>query len=123
MTTLMKLTTAALFSATVLGTAMTANSSTDSTVSLFKIVTVKDEIVVGMTGAELAGMAGGGEEHVTTVARAIAADGPLTLWQFAVRKGADGALEQAPYQRVSLLDHESLRVEPYETPLRIVAQK
>lgn len=114
---------ASLFAATILGTAMTAHSSAANPVSLFKVVTVKDDVVIGMTESEIAGMASPGEESVTTVARAIAADGPFTVWQFAVRKGADGELEQAPLQRISLLDHESLRVEPYATPLRVVDQK
>lgn len=96
-------------------------TDTSTAVSLFKIVTVKDEIVVGLTASELAGMARTGEEGVSTVSRLVAANGPTTLWQYAVRKGADGSLEQAPHQRIGLMSHDTLRVEPYATSFRVVA--
>lgn len=87
-------------------------------VSLFKIVTVRDEIVVGI-GPQEAAVLGGSD--ATAVGRALKGGGELTLWQYGVHKGADGALEQAPLRRVSLIGHDSLRVEPYATPLRVVA--
>jgi hypothetical protein len=45
----------------------------------------------------------------------------VTLWQYAVRKAVDGELELAPLRRISVLKHDSLRVEPYATPLRVMA--
>lgn len=86
--------------------------------SLFKIVTVRDEIVVGLTDADVATIKG---NDVTAIGRAVAEGGELTLMRFAVRKAADGELEQAPLHRVSVLAHDTLRIEPYPTPLRIVA--
>jgi hypothetical protein len=85
--------------------------------SLFKIITVRDEIIVGLAEEDARAIHG---DDVTAIGRALAASGELTLMRFAVRKADDGELEQAPLHRVSILAHDTLRVEPYPTPLRIV---
>lgn len=85
-------------------------------ITLFKVITVKDEIVVGLSSSELAALGG---TDVDALSRAIARQGSITLWQYAVRKGSDGSLEQAPFQRVGVLGHATLRIEPYNSPLRI----
>ena len=85
--------------------------------TLFKIVTVKDEIVVALTPEESKKLGG---NDVTHIGQALKTQGELTVWQYAVRKAQDGELEQAPRQRVSLLGHDSLRVEPYASPLRVL---
>jgi len=86
-------------------------------ISLFKVVSVKDEIVVGLSADEL-GQLGGNDAGA--IARALVAKGTLTLWQYAVRKAANGDLEQAPLRKVALIAHDSLRVEPYSSPLKIL---
>ena len=86
-------------------------------ISLFKVVSVKDEIVVGLSAEELAQLGG---TDAGAIARALVAKGTLTLWQYAVRKAANGDLEQAPLRKVALIAHDSLRVEPYSTPLKIL---
>lgn len=88
--------------------------------SLFKIITVKDEIVVGLSPEEAAKLGGA---DTAIIGKTLQADGTLTLWQYAVRKAADGSLEQAPLRKVTLLSHDTLRVEPYASPLRIVPQR
>ncbi|MCW5705276.1 MAG: hypothetical protein KIT82_22180 [Bradyrhizobium sp.] len=85
-------------------------------VSLFKVITAKDEIVIGLTAEELAQMDG----NAGGVAKALVAKGSLSVWRYAVRKAASGDLEQAPLHKVGLISAESLRVEPYATPLRVV---
>jgi hypothetical protein len=85
--------------------------------TLFKIITVKDEIVVGFSADELAQIGGA---DAGSVARALAGRGELTAWRYAVRKNAGGELEQAPLARVGLIAHTSLRVEPYATPLKVI---
>lgn len=99
--------------ASVLATGALAQS-----VNLFKIVTVRDEVVVGLSPEEAKAIGG---SDVTAVGRALKDKGELTVWQYAVRKAPDGQLEQAPLRRISILGHDSLRVEPYATPLRVVA--
>lgn len=93
------------------------DSNSQPSPSLFKIVTVKDEVIVGLSGDDVAALGG---NDVSVIGAALAARGAVTLTQFAVRKGADGELEQAPLRRISILGHDSLRVEPYRTPLRVL---
>ncbi|ARQ00827.1 hypothetical protein [Pseudorhodoplanes sinuspersici] len=84
--------------------------------TLFKIVTVKDEIIVGLNDTELSdfgGDAGG-------IAKAIASKGSLTLWQYAVRQAKDGERQMAPLQKVGVLAASSLRVEPYKQPFKVL---
>ena len=83
--------------------------------TLFKIVTVKDEITVGLNDAELkeyGGDAGG-------LAKAIAAKGSLTLWQYAVTQ-KDGERMVAPHAKIGVLAASSLRVEPYKQPFKVL---
>jgi hypothetical protein len=99
-----------------LAVAWLVQPSAASAETLFKIVTVKDDIVVGLNDAELkefGGDAGG-------IARAIAARGSLTLWQYAVRQGKDGEREVAPHSRIGVLANASLRVEPYRQPFKVL---
>lgn len=90
----------------------------EETTRLFKIITVKDEIVVGLSPQDIAAIGG---NDVTAIGRALKEKGELTLWRYAVRKAPDGQLEQAPAARVSLLGHDSVRVEPYASPLKIIS--
>ena len=86
-------------------------------VSLFKVITSKDEIVIGLSDADLAQVDG---QNAGGVAKMLAAKGSLSVWQYAVHKSASGDLEQAPLHKVGLLANESLRVEPYPTPLKVL---
>ncbi len=86
-------------------------------ITLFKIITVKDEIVIGLSADEL-GRLGGSDAGA--VARALTGKGELTAWQYAVKKAANGDLQQAPLRQVGLLAHASLRVEPFATPLTVL---
>lgn len=100
----------AVLAAAVFAAAMPASAET-----LFKIVTVKDDITVGLNDAELkefGGDAGG-------IAKAIAAKGSLTLWQYAVtQQGADRVV--APRAKIGVLANSSLRVEPYKQPFKVL---
>ena len=82
-----------------------------------KIVTVKDEIVIGLNAAELGAIGG---NDAGAVAKALAAKGQLTAWQYAVKQAANGTLQQAPLRQVGLLANASLRVEPYASPLTVL---
>ena len=102
--------------ACLMGSAMTGPATAADKVSLFKVITAKDEIVIGLTAEELAQMDG----NAGGVAKALVAKGSLSVWRYAVRKAASGDLEQAPLHKVGLISTESLRVEPYATPLKVV---
>jgi hypothetical protein len=97
--------------------ALLAQGKAEDAVSLFNIVTVKDEVLVGLTAAELDQFGG---RDAGAIAHTLHAKGTLTLWQYGVRKAANGDLEQAPVRRIALMAHSSLRVEPFSTPLRVL---
>jgi hypothetical protein len=86
-------------------------------VSLFKVITAKDEIVIGISEADLAQMEG---QNAGGVAKTLVAKGSMSAWQYAVRKSTGGDLEQAPLHRIGLIATDSLRVEPYATPLKVL---
>jgi len=101
-----------------LAVAMLFAAAPASAETLFKIVTVKDEIVVGLNDAELKDMGG----DAGGIAKAIAAKGSLTLWQYAVTQ-KDGERMVAPRAKIGVLAHDSLRVEPYKQPFKVVAHE
>lgn len=94
-----------------------AHAEEKNVTTLFKIITVKDDIIVGLSAEEMQKLeivdAGG-------LARAIVHRGELTVWQYAVKKADNGDLQQAPRAKVGLIAHASLRVEPYASPLLVL---
>ena len=86
-------------------------------VSLFKIITAKDEIVIGLSDDDLAGMEG---NNAGGFAKTLVAKGSMSVWQYAVRKAPTGDLEQAPLLKIGLISHDTMRVEPYATPLKVL---
>ena len=100
----------------LMGSMMVQQALAADKVSLFKVITAKDEIVIGLSADELAQMDG----NAGGVAKALVAKGSLTVWQYAVRKAATGDLEQVPLHKVGLISAESLRIEPYATPLKVL---
>ena len=105
---------AALAAAFLMTSALAMAESTQP--PLFKIVTVKDEVIVAVP----AGDASAPAAEAGAIGQALAGKGAVTLWQYATRKGADGALEIAPLRQISVLRHDSLRVEPYAAAVRVM---
>jgi hypothetical protein len=106
--------TAVAAAATVL--AFGAVAWADATpVKLFKIVTAKDEVEIGLSDDELKG----GE--IDTLAKRLADAGQITVWQYAVRKNANGDLEHAPLKKIAIFKTDTLRIEPFDPkPLKAV---
>ncbi len=88
-------------------------------VSLFRVVGPRDEVTIGLTGAELTRLGGG--PAVERVARALVANGQLTAWQYAVGRAPDGGTHYAARGRVAILRSESLRIEPLSPALPVAA--
>jgi hypothetical protein len=86
-------------------------------VSLFKVITSKDEIVIGIGETDLAQIEG---QNAGGVAKVLVARGSMSVWQYAVRKSATGDLEQSPLHKIGLIANDTLRVEPYATPLKVL---
>lgn len=65
-----------------IGLAMNLSNAiaSDAKTPLFKIITVKDEIVVGLSKADVESLQG---DDVTAIGRALSKNGELTVWQFA----------------------------------------
>ncbi|NVN87780.1 MAG: hypothetical protein HXX15_17010 [Rhodopseudomonas sp.] len=89
----------------------------ENRMQLFKVTTIKDEIVIGLSADELKVLGGsdGG-----AVAHALAQRGDMTAWQYNVHRGPNGDLQQAPTAKIGLIAHASLRVEPYSTTYQIL---
>jgi hypothetical protein len=85
--------------------------------SLFKVITTRDEIVIGLSEDEISQLEGRNAGGVATM---LVAKGSMSVWQYAVRKADNGDLEQAPLRRIGLMSNDSLRVEPYTSPLKVV---
>jgi hypothetical protein len=95
-----------------------ARAQAPAPIQLFKLVSPKDEIIVGVEAAQLGTGAGPG---VQRLAELLSAKGQLTLWQYASQKDAAGALVQAPLRQVAVFKNDLLRIEPYTTPLAVKA--
>jgi hypothetical protein len=90
-------------------------------VKLFKVITSKDEITIGVTADELAGMGPG--EDVRVLAQRLVAAGQITVWQYAVGRDAAGNLQMNPLRRVAIMKNDSLRIEPASTTYKIAPPK
>ena len=86
-------------------------------VSLFRVVTHRDEIVIGLGKDDLAQL---NARNAGDIARQLVKQGSLSVWQYGVRKAEAGALEQVPVRRVGLMANDAVRIEPYTTPLKVI---
>jgi hypothetical protein len=84
---------------------------------LFKIVSPRDEIVIGVKAQSLRSGTG---TDVENLASGLTSKGQISAWQYAVKKGDDGSLRQAPLKPVVVLKHETIRVEPFTSSLPIL---
>lgn len=98
---------AGLVAAATLANAATAQ--TQAEVALFKIVSAKDEIVIGLSRADLGAT---GAQAVDQIATRIAQAGRLAVWQYAPRRDAQGNARMAPTQRVVIFASGIVRIEP-----------
>jgi hypothetical protein len=89
----------------------------ETKIDLFKVVTTKDEIIIGLSTDELRAIGG---SDASAVAHALAQKGDMAVWQYNVHRGANGEFQQTPTAKIGLIANSSLRVEPYTTPYAIV---
>jgi hypothetical protein len=92
---------------------------TQAQTTLFKVVTEKDEIIIGLNSQELQSI-GGAEKNAGGIARALVDKKTLTVWRYSVGKSAAGDLQVVPLHQIGLLASQSLRVEPYSSPLPVL---
>jgi hypothetical protein len=96
---------------------LAAQSGAEPATNLFKVITVKDEIVIGFSAAELDQL---GARDAGAIARTLVTKGTLAVWQYSVHKASNSDLEWVPLKKIGLIAHDLLRVEPYSTPLKIL---
>jgi len=89
-----------LLMALVAGMTMTAVAE-ERSAALFKVVSTRDEITVGLPDAD-----------ADAIAKVLVRDGYLRLWQFALARGADGAVVQKAQREVVILGAQVVRIEP-----------
>ena len=99
---------------------LAALGETQMSVSLFKVVTAKDEVIIGLNSRELRALGGPEKAPGGVIASALASKKELTVWQYAVRKADNGDLQVAPVHPIGLLAHDSLRVEPFPSKLTVL---
>ena len=88
-----------------------------SKVMLFKVVTPENEIVIGLSKAELAQLE---SKTPGAVTKALNSAGALQVWQYAVRRGLSGELEEAPVRKVTVAADPATHIESYPTPRKII---
>ena len=86
---------------------------------LFKVISVKDEIIIGLSQAEAEALGRGAV--LDNLAQRLADHGQITVWQFISRKANDGQLELAGARRVAIMKSDAIRIEPYKAAIRVVA--
>ena len=83
-----------IFAALAMLTVPAATAIADENkISLFKVVTVKDEIVIGLSSEEMRTIGG---SDAGAIAHALAQKGDLTAWQYNVHRGPNGELQMTP---------------------------
>jgi hypothetical protein len=88
-------------------------------VRLFRVVTMRGDVTLGFTPAELAALGEGPEAE--RIARRIAREGQVTAWRYAVTRAPDGSTMFATREKVAVLRQDSLTVEPYTPNLPVAA--
>jgi hypothetical protein len=89
----------------------------EASFKLFKLITAKDDVVIGLTDEELRSF--GPRSDLDNLAERLASAGQITVWQYAVHRAADGSTVQAPLRRVAVFKTDTMRIEPFNpAPLK-----
>ena len=100
------------------GVAAAGAADPEKKMKLFKVVTQRDETVIGLKDEELRTFGPGGD--LDNLAQRLGTAGMIVVWQYAPKKGSDGQLQQAPAQRIAVFASGISRIEPYGTPLPVI---
>lgn len=86
-------------------------------VTLFKVTSPTSEIVIGLTHKDLQQLEG---KDADAVEKALTRAGVLNVWEYGQRHGISGEIEEAPLRLVRLELSADIRVEPYQTKLKVI---
>jgi hypothetical protein len=90
-----------------------------SDVLLFKIVSARDEIVIGLPKARVDALGAG--TPIELVAKEMAKVGQFPAWQYGPRRDAQGQGRFSPVQRVVVFAPGVIRLESYTTDMPVAA--
>ncbi|KIM11351.1 MAG: hypothetical protein KU37_06880 [Sulfuricurvum sp. PC08-66] len=79
---------------------------------LFKVISVKDEIVVGVAKEDA--------QEIEGLVQLLSIYGYVKVWQYVVGRWDDGVIVQKPVREVLILLSQIVRIEPLETDQMIV---
>jgi hypothetical protein len=91
----------------------------EAPVRLYRLVTMRGDVLVGLTEHDLAALGSGPE--VERIARRISQEGHLTAWRYQVTRAGDGGTRLATRDKVAVLRQDALMVEPYTPALPVAA--
>ncbi len=86
--------------------------------SLFRVVTMRGDLLVGLARPDIPGSGTGPEAD--RLAGRIAAEGQVTAWRYVIRRGTDGAMRLVARDRVCLLRQDVLMLESHEPALPVL---
>lgn len=110
-----------LLGALVLPQASYAQQKDPSAMKLFKIITTKDDVIVGVSKEDIPGAAANAANpDLGAIAEALNASGYINAWVYAPRRGPKGEAQQAASRRVSLFAQSIVRVEEYTTDQEVI---
>jgi hypothetical protein len=82
-------------------------------VNLFKVVTVKNEIVIGLSDDEMKALGG---SDASTVAHALAQKGDMMVWQYNAHRGPNADMPRAPIAKIAPLPTHRCASSPIPRP-------
>ncbi len=110
---------ASMLSLVVMVIAGSVRAQDASKLHLFNVVSVRDEIVIGVSEAEVPALAS--RASVSVLADLLASNGRLAAWRFAPARGEDGVIRLMPVLRVVIFAAGTVRIEPYSSEQEVVA--
>ena len=90
---------------------LTLIAPTPAEVSLFRVVTIRSDLILGLTTAEIAALGRGSE--IERLARRFAEASELTAWKYMESRGPDGASLLTTRGRVSVSGRDALLIEGF----------
>lgn len=97
--------------------AATAAEAQTPVVKLFRVVSQRDEVTIGLTQAELDALGTGPDAE--RIGRRLAAEGQIGAWRYAVGRAPDGSTRFGATGRISILRQDTYRIEPYAAALPV----
>lgn len=94
-----------------------AQAQPDAPVSLFRIAGMREDVIIGLTPAELAALGTGPEAE--RIARRLVEAGQVGAWRYVVGRAPDGTTRYNPVGRIAIIRQETVRIEPYRAAIPV----